>query len=49
MIERTCKMCDNRICKDMYPTEQKEYIKQCLNSNRSKFVSHQEKTKEEQK
>lgn len=42
MIERTCKNCDNRICKDMYPTMQKEYIKQCLNSDRSRFVSHKE-------
>lgn len=47
MIERTCKTCDNRICNDMYPTMQKEYIKHCLNSNRSMFVSHKEQTEKE--
>lgn len=46
MIEKLCKNCDNRICKDMYPTMQKEYIKQCLDSNRSRFVSHKESEKE---
>ena len=47
MIEKTCKVCDNRICKDMYPTMQKEYIKQCLDSNCSLFVSHKEKETKE--
>ena len=42
MIEKLCKNCDNRICKDMYHTMQKEYIKQCLDSNRGRFVSHKE-------
>lgn len=42
MIEKLCKNCDNRICKDMYPTMQKEYIKLCLNSNRSRFIPHKE-------
>lgn len=48
MIEKTCDMCDNRICKDMYPTMQKEYITLCLNSNRSRFISHKESQKENQ-
>lgn len=47
MIERLCKNCDNRICKDMYSTMQKEYIKQCLDSKRSRFVSHIENIKGE--
>ena len=47
MIEKLCKNCDNRICKDMYPTMQKEYIKLCLNSNRNRFVSHKEQTEKE--
>ena len=46
MIERLCKNCDNRICKDMYPTIQKEYIELCFNSNRSYFIPHEEKIKE---
>lgn len=49
MIEKLCKNCDNRICKDMYPTMQKEYIKMCLDSNRSRFVSHKEQEKENNK
>ena len=49
MIEKLCKNCDNRICKDMYPTMQKEYIKQCLDSNRSYFISHKEEAKENNK
>lgn len=49
MIEKLCKNCDNRICKDMYPTMQKEYIKQCLDSNRSCFISHKEEVKENSK
>lgn len=46
MIEKLCKNCDNCICKDMYPTMQKEYIKQCLGSNHSCFISHKEEVKE---
>jgi hypothetical protein len=49
MVEKLCKNCDNYICKDMYPIMQKEYIKQCLNSNRSCFVSHKERTEKENK
>ena len=46
MIKSLCKNCDNRICKDMYPTMQKEYVKQCLDSNRSRFISCQKYEKE---
>ena len=46
MIEKLCKNCDNRMCKDMYPTMQTEYIKLCLDSHRSRFIPHEEKTKE---
>ena len=43
MEDRTCENCHNFICKDMYPTMQKEYISLCLNSNRKLFVSSNEK------
>ena len=46
MTEKLCKNCDNRICKDMYPTMQKEYIKMCLDSNRRMFVPYEELKKE---
>lgn len=49
MIERLCKNCDNLMCKDSYPTMQKEYVEQCLDSNRSCFVSHKEEVKENNK
>lgn len=43
MITKTCKTCDNRICKDMIPTMQKQYVALCLNSNRSRFIQHKDK------
>lgn len=46
MIEKLCKNCDNRICKDMYPMMQKEYVQICLDANRSRFVSHKELERE---
>ena len=42
MIEKLCKNCNNRICKDMHPTMQEKYIKMCLNSNRKMFVLRKE-------
>lgn len=38
-VERLCRNCDNRICQDMHPIMQQEYIRLCLASNRSCFVS----------
>ena len=46
MIEKLCKNCNNRICKDMYPIMQERYIKMCLDSNRKMFVSHKDQPKE---
>lgn len=49
MIERLCRNCDNRMCKDSYPTMRKEYVKQCLDSNRSRFIPYREEEEEETK
>lgn len=40
--DRICENCRNRICKDMYPTMQEVYIRQCLNSNRSMYIANEE-------
>lgn len=47
--DKTCENCRNFICKDMYPTMQKEYIELCLNSNRKMFVPSPEEVKERPK